>query len=432
MKGIRGRYGQHRILETDPGISMNLLETKLLSEETFYGFVMKYNFIIIKPLVGPQEVLIRVKHEAIELETGIQIFHFSSIEETYEHLTKQICTRKYYVIQAVPENPSTLYYSRFTLHRKLPTAKWKIVHNTPVVESGRSDKDLFHIRKLTKFLTSVAKKLGATFTGCHTIVVDIAKNEFDRFWLTDTILHERNSKWSQYHSLHQKRSLRPLLPATDLCTKKTLLAFLNTYPEVIIKPCVGQQGRGIVKISFTGDMTFEVHEKQNKTFKYDFEELYKYLYELYLSRKEYIVQQRIPLTEINRSPFDVRVITQLDKDSWIVTGTIVKVAAKDYFVSNRANKLLTLENALSETNSGISYERCAKLVEITCEKVSKRLQRNNGGLSIIGFDIGIDSKGDVWVIEGNYAPSLSMFYMFDNNEIHERISYYIKKQKKSD
>lgn len=432
MRGIRGRYGQHRILETDSGLSMHLLDTKLLSEATFYNFLGKYNFLIIKPLVGSQEVRITVNDEAIELATGIEIFRFSSKEVTYDYLIKQICTRKYYVIQACPTNPSILYYYRFTLHRKSSKANWKIVQSATVDKNRVPHCDLYHVWKLNSSVTTAAKKLGTGFPGCHTIVVEVAKNDAGTFWLTDTILHERNSKWSQYHSLHQKKSLRPFLPATDLCTKKTLLAFLNTYPEVIIKPCVGQQGRGIVKISITGDMTFEVHEKQNRKVIDDFNQLFSYLLEHYLSHKYYIVQQRISLAEMNGSPFDVRVITQLDEGSWIVTGQVVKVAAKDYFVSNRASKLLTLENALSHQNNEISFERCAKWIEMVCKKSSKRLLKNNGDLSIIGFDIGIDGKGAVWLIEGNYAPSLSMFYMYDNNEIHERISYYIKKNKKSD
>ncbi|WP_252503363.1 YheC/YheD family protein [Sporosarcina sp. Marseille-Q4943] len=431
MKGIRGRYGQHRILETDSSLSMYLLETKLLSEATFYDLSEKYNFLMIKPLVGPQQVHITVNDNEIELKTGIEVLRFSSIEEAYDYLTTHICTRKYYVIQALPTNPSKLSHCRFTLHRKSPKVKWKIVHSTTVDENRFSDAHLFHIWKLNSSVTFVAKKLGAAFPGCHTIVVEVAIERAGKFWIADTILHERNSKWSQYHSLHLKRSLRAFLPATDLCTKQTLLAFLNTYPEVIIKPCVGQQGRGIVKIATTGEMNFEVHERRNRKCIEDFDQLFRYLLEEYLLQKDYIVQQRISLAELDGNPFDVRVITQIDEGSWIMTGQVVKVAAKDYFVSNRASKLLTLENALSESGNETSLEHCAKRIEKVCKKASKRLWRNIGKISIIGFDIGIDGKGEVWVIEGNYAPSLSMFYMFGNNEIHERISYYIRKHKKS-
>ncbi|MFS0687828.1 YheC/YheD family protein [Sporosarcina sp. 179-K 8C2 HS] len=432
MKGIRGRFGQQRILDSNVSLSMHLLETKLLSEATFYTFLERYNFFIIKPLVGPQQVCISVNDEALELATEIEVFRFLSKEEAFEYLTKQICTKKHYIIQAAPTNPSNLYQCRFTLHRRSSKANWKIVHSTLVDETSDPYYDLFHMWKLNNLMTTAAKKLGASYPGCHTIVVEVSKDVAGKFWLSDTILHERNSKWSQYHSLHLKKSLRAFLPATDLCTKKTLLAFLNAYPEVIIKPCVGQQGRGIVKIATTRDMTFEVHERRNRKFIEDFDQLFRYLLEKYLSQKDYIVQRRISLKEINGNPFDVRVITQLDEGNWIVTGQVVKVAAKDYFVSNRASKLLTLENALSESESEISLEHCAKRIEKVCKKASKRLWKDSGKISIIGFDIGIDGKGKIWVIEGNYAPSLSMFYMFGNNEIHQRISYYIRKHKKSD
>nr|WP_285851901.1 YheC/YheD family protein [Sporosarcina luteola] len=408
---------------------MHLLDTKLFSEATFYKFLEKYKFLIIKPLVGPQEVRITVNEEVIELATGIEVFHFSSNEETYNFLIQQVCTGKYYIVQASHTNPSILRYYRFTLHRKSPKTTWRIVGSTSV-EDGNDPQ--YHAWKLASSVTAAAKKLGAAFPDCHTIVVEVVKDHFRDFRITDTILHERNSKWSQYHSLHQKRALRRFLPATDLCTKHTLLAFLNTYPEVVIKPCVGQQGRGIVKISSTDDSTFEVHEKQRRKVLDDFEQLFSYVRQQYLSQKDYIVQQRISLIENDGKPCDVRVITQFDEGKWIVTGQVVKVAAKNYFVSNRASKLLTLENALSNQQNEGLYNRCAKLIEKVCTKASKRLFKNNGKLSIIGYDIGVDKEGMVWVIEGNYAPSLSMFYMFDNNEMHKNISYYIKKNKKSD
>ncbi|MFC5603341.1 YheC/YheD family protein [Sporosarcina koreensis] len=432
MKGIRGRYGQHRILESENGISMHLLELKLMSASTFFYFIEKYTFFIIKPLLGPQEIGVAVNEVAIEVATGSESIQFSTKEKAYDYLNEHICIRKHYVIQAIPVNPSTLSHCRYTLHRKSPTASWKIVNHLLINTNDISDFNIFLKWKLNKFLTSAVKRLGAAFPSCHTIVIEIANNGAGEFWLTDSILHERNSKWSQYHALYRKRSIRPMLPATELCTKNTLLAFLNIYPEVIIKPCVGQQGRGIVKISVTADYAYEVHEKQNRLVKDDYDQLFGYIAEHYLSIKDYIVQQRISLSELNGCPFDVRVITQLDGERWLATGMVVKVAAKDYFVSNRASKLLTMEKAIFQLESGVSSEQCAKWIEMICKKASKRLLKNNGGISIIGFDIGIDSKGAVWIIEGNYAPSLSMFYMFGNNEIHERISYYIKKHKKSD
>lgn len=435
MREVRGRYGQHNILKAEPGISMNLLPVDVLTSLTFSDFLKKYKFMIIKPLFGPQEAHIIVKDDGIQLINGKQIFHFQNKDQAYEYVTEHICRGKYYVIQALLTDPTTLSYFYFTLHRESAYANWKVVKSTVAAETSVPDrvKGLIKLWKLKTLLLFAAKNLGAAFPKCHTVVMKIARSPEGKYWLVDTILHDRNSKWSQYHSLYRKRALRPFLPATDLCTKKTLFAFLNTYTEVVIKPCVGQQGQGIVKISVTGDASFEVHEMQGKLVKTNYDQLFEYISDQYLSQKDYIVQQLISLATINGCPFDIRVITQNDEDTgWIVTGVLVKVAAKGYFISNRVGNLLTLEKAFSSAEIGISIDNAAKWIEIITQKASSRLSQNIGELSIIGFDIGVDDKGAIWVIEGNYVPSLSMFYMFDNNEIHERISYYIKKNKKSD
>lgn len=434
MGEVRGRYGQHNILKAIPGISMNLLPADVLTSLTFSDFLQKYKFMSIKPLFGPQEAHIIVKDDGIQLINGKQIFHFQNKNHAYQYVTEHICKGKHYVIQALLTEPTTLSYFYFTLHRESAVANWKVVKSTVAAETSVPDrvKGFVKLWKLKTLLLFAAKNLGAAFPKCHTVVMKVARSPEGKYWLVDTILHDRNSKWSQYHSLYRKRALRPFLPTTDLCTKKTLFAFLNTYAEVVIKPCVGQQGQGIVKISVTGDAAFEVHEMQGKLVKTDYDQLFEYISDQYLSQKDYIVQQLISLATINGCPFDIRVITQNDEDTgWIVTGVLVKVAAKGYFISNRVGNLLTLEKAFSSAEIGIPIDNAAKWIEIIAQKASSRLSQNIGELSIIGFDIGVDDKGAIWVIEGNYVPSLSMFYMFDNNEIHERISYYIKKNKKS-
>ncbi len=433
MKELRGRYGQHQLLNSATGRAMQLLATKILSPLTFNEFLGKHPFILIKPLVGPQEVLVIVCENTIELLTGTNRFRFETKDAAYDYLTQHICTGKYYVIQALPSDPTTLSHFYITLHRESAIANWKVVKSTMAAENSMSGrvKDFVKLWRLKYNLLFAATKLGIAFPNCHTIVIEVAKDNDGNVWFIDTVLHDRNSKWSQYHTLQRKWAMRQFLPATDLCTKKTLSTYLKTYTEVMLKPCVGQQGRGIVKITKAADTSFEVHEIQGITVIDDFDQLFDYLSEHYLSQKDYIVQQRISLAKIKGCPFDVRVIVQLDEDSWIVTGMLVKVAAKGDFVSNRAGMLLTLDGALSATEDRISFDDYAKCIEIITQKASSRLSENSSGLSIIGYDIGIDERGAIWVIEGNYVPALSMFYMFDNNEIHERISYYIKKNKKS-
>ena len=95
----------------------------------------------------------------------------------------------------------------------------------------------------------VAKKLGESFPTCNTIVIEIVYDMKGGIWIQDTVLHLSRSKWSQYLTLITKSSLESFVPDTDLFTKVTFNNFLNRYNEVIIKPCYGQEGLGIVQIS---------------------------------------------------------------------------------------------------------------------------------------------------------------------------------------
>ena len=431
MKGIRGRYGQQAVLQEDIRLIESLPEMSLFSEENFYHSLETEQILMIKPLLGPEEFRIVFKNNLLTVEFNSCRQQFTSKEDAYHYLIEGVMTKKVYIIQSVPPHSASLHYRRFTLHRKSSSASWNVVHSMAVGEFKISRfHRLDNIWRLVNFLKSTAAVLGKSFPDCHTIIIELAQNKSGQFWITDTVLHERNSKWSQYHALYGKRRLRRYIPKTDLCTRKSLSNFLQSFQHVILKPCIGQQGIGIVKVSVRVDFTFEVHEKNTKMIKTDFNQLFHFINEHYLSKKDYIVQQFIHLDEIDGNPYDVRVMSQLDDKEWIVTGLIVKVAAQDYFTSNRAGKLLLVEKALLESGNYMTYDKCRMLMERICRSASARLAENSIDVSIIGFDIGIDKKGEVWIIEANYAPSMSLFYMFDQNKMYKEIYEQLRKNKK--
>ncbi|WHT49932.1 YheC/YheD family protein [Sporosarcina thermotolerans] len=220
------------------------------------------------------------------------------------------------------------------------------------------------------------------------------------------------------------------MPRTELCTKETMKKLLNSFQQVVLKPCIGQQGKGIIKITVLDDNTFEIHEKRTKIVKNSFSDLFSYIHEQYLNGNDYIVQQFININKIDGRFFDVRVMSQLHEDEWIITGKLVKVAAREYFISNRASRLLTLEEAFNEIDSHIYIDKCVFLIDKICKDASMILMKNYNGITIIGFDIAIDRYGAIWIIEGNYVPSTSMFYKFAGNKMYETINKYIVLNKK--
>ena len=228
---------------------------------------------------------------------------------------------------------------------------------------------------------------------CNTIVIEILYDLIGGVLIQDTVLHLTTSKWRQYQTLMTKSSLESFVPDTDLLTQETFKYFLDKYKEVIIKPCLGQQGKGVVQISLTNPDSFEIHSGIRKVTKVGLDETYRFIEEHFLSNKYYLVQQKIPLVTIKGCPIDVRVIAQKPDSTWIVTGKIVKVAAKEFIITNAAQKLLLLEDAIRDsTISHLKSEVLETKIDEICISAAKKLEEYNTKITIIGFDIELHIK----------------------------------------
>ncbi len=141
----------------------------------------------------------------------------------------------------------------------------------------------------------------------------------------------------------------------------------------------------------------------------------------------YIVQRRLQLAQIGRKPFDIRIMAQRKKGSsstWNVTGSYAKVAAQGYLVTNVTSQTIPVPEALKLARIGdrsllVEAERIALLA-------AKRLGDRYPKLRQVGFDIGIDRKRRIWIIEGNYQPDLRPFRQLKDSSMHRRILWYKK------
>lgn len=317
-----------------------------------------------------------------------------------------------------------------TVYRKEATGKWSVQSISYANNNKLSRLFRFiHYRKMKEFCIETGYKLGKNFSKCKCIVLDVYWHALKKEWVVlDSERQYRNSKWTQHLIYMQNHSLRPFLPQTALYTKWTHDYFLTQYHEVYIKPAVGQQGKGIVYVSTTNRLTYEIQQGKKKFTSLTKDETYEYLVEHILSKKSYIIQQKIELASIDGCPMDVRVITQKDQSKWVVTGVIVKVAAKDYFVTNVAQKLLSLEEAIAQ--STLLLKESAQLhaeIEAVCFLTANQLEQENNEIDLIGFDIGIDKDGVIWIIEANYVPNLAMFHKFQDGDMYEQIYKYLRR-----
>ena len=423
MKVSSGRLGQYTLLNAETSLSSYLVETVLFSRETFEIFVEKYETFIIKPVFGPNTIRIIKNKQHILVNSMTTSTVCISNEEAYNHLIYYELTEKYYILQESVHRKFD--HLLLTVHRN-STSQWTISKRTEKRSSLLSRLNAYVLRgKIDLVAIQVASVLGQSFTNAHTIVVEIAMDLKGNLVVIDTVLHFQKSKWSQYNTLMTSRFLMPHMPQTDLLTKKTFVQFSRKYKEIILKPANGKEGRGIVRILKMMDGSYIMHIGKKKIKKNNCRETYKLLQEVYLLQDYYLIQQCLPLATIDSCPVDIRVIMQSISSDWKATGKIVKVASKDYFITNAAQQLLPFEIAIQKsTVLDKNVKQIEKEIDAICLVATKKLETEHEQMKIIGFDIGLANDGKLWIIEGNFNPDLSMFSMLKDRSIFMKILTY--------
>ncbi|RXT14002.1 YheC/YheD family protein [Ammoniphilus sp. CFH 90114] len=237
-------------------------------------------------------------------------------------------------------------------------------------------------------------------------------------------------KWTKYKAMKGEEKLTSYLPETRLLTQGNLWDMMNIYGTVVIKPSLGSYGRGISKVSSTNDDQYEIIVEGNeKKILEGTEETNQYLKRYFRSKRLFIVQQWIPFATVKDSPFDLRVMVQRKRHSsqWAVTGIVAKIAIRGYFITNYAQKVIPLEQAIenSPLNSFPIAELHDEIQEVSL-LAAKQLQRFYPKTRTFGLDVGLDAMGGIWIIEANHSPSISFFNKLEDKMMYETILRYKK------
>jgi len=234
----------------------------------------------------------------------------------------------------------------------------------------------------------------------------------------------KRDKWTQYRILRKGPSLAKRLPKTRLLQKNNFTKMLNQYQSVVVKPRDGHYGRDILFIHRNGAKSIRIQHEDHVTAMKDTNQLLQ----LFHNKNKvhgYIVQRRLQLAQVQDRPFDIRIMVQRQKNPsspWNVTGSYAKVAEQGYYVTNVTSRTIPVLKALKLAHIGgrsllVKAERIALLA-------AKRLGEHYPKLRQVGFDIGIDRKRRIWIIEGNYKPDLRPFRHVQDSSMYRRILWY--------
>ncbi|MBU8880036.1 YheC/YheD family protein [Bacillus sp. FJAT-29790] len=224
------------------------------------------------------------------------------------------------------------------------------------------------------------------------------------------------NKLDVYERLQQNENIAEYLPETHSFTSfSEIERMLSDYGHVFIKPKNGSSGLGIHQVLYdkmegTYYCRYRNQTDVNKLMKYN--SLEALMNHIFAGKKldRMIVQQGIHLMRTDSRPVDFRVHTNKDdKGDWLVTAIAAKVAGAGSVTTHvkSGGVIKTIAEVFPSNEEQKMAE--AKLSKAALD-ISKAIDENMEGIiGEIGFDLGLDRKGNVWLFEANSKPGRSIF-----------------------
>ncbi|QJD86152.1 YheC/YheD family protein [Cohnella herbarum] len=224
-----------------------------------------------------------------------------------------------------------------------------------------------------------------------------------------------SSKWIKTKVLAGDPALAAHIPATRRLTQGTLMASLNRYRMVYVKPVSGSLGIGVMRIDRTG-AGWTVQAGMSRRSFATFGAMYRWLFPR-MGRKEYLVQRGIHVLRHNGRPIDFRVMIQKGrKVGWKVTGTAARVAHPGKAVTNgsQGGSIHGARSLLRRTVGPKTTLRLLKKFNRLAYSTARRFTLAYPGMRELGLDIAVDRKHRAWILEVNTRPDPCPFTKLDD------------------
>ncbi|RSK51552.1 YheC/YheD family endospore coat-associated protein [Bacillus canaveralius] len=203
--------------------------------------------------------------------------------------------------------------------------------------------------------------------------------------------------------------LAPYLPASKpVSLPEEVLNELKRHRKIILKPVNGSGGNGIYYLEVQKEGILAKTEKQGNQVNYLFSiksKLSRWLESL-LTKKKFLVQPYLQLTDDQDRPFDVRVLLQKDANGhWLERGRGIRTGKKDGILSNLSagGVAAPFRAWVDKVDPSLKNFICEELDELLV-KIPVVLEDSFMPLFELGVDIGITKDGAVWILDLNSKP----------------------------
>lgn len=221
-------------------------------------------------------------------------------------------------------------------------------------------------------------------------------------------VRNRYRKNHVHDMLRQDPFLKDHLPHAVKATPESLTYMMEHYQDLVIKPCSGSIGHGIMRLfqqEGNWKLTCETRASRKgwATFKLSRGQLPSAKLRR-IFRHAYLIEERIPLIRYEGRPVDLRVSVQRGGDGvWSVTGMFAKAAPAHTFVTNIAQggKVMTVAGALGLAEPSTELFQLQARITMVALRIAHTLASNLPHLADLGLDLGLTQNGGIYFIECN-------------------------------
>ncbi|MEC0123359.1 YheC/YheD family protein [Paenibacillus pabuli] len=278
-----------------------------------------------------------------------------------------------------------------------------------------------------------------------------------------------SSKWTKTAVLQRSRSVNGYIPVTRQYSRQTLERMTELFESNYIKPDRGTYGNGVMRVKTTRIQPLPMNSEDSNTeettsenaderlspstaevdaevpaadpittyeLRYGTEE--KYFHSLdeldlalheHIQKRDYIIQQGIPLMKHDELPFDLRVLTQKNlQHNWETTGILGRVAAPGKIITNihGGGRLATFNELVRPHFDQNQFQQLRSELYRLGIHTAVQLQKSFPRLKEIGIDIALDEGGRPWILEVNTLPGIYAFGLLPDKETYRKIKRYAR------
>ena len=250
--------------------------------------------------------------------------------------------------------------------------------------------------------------------------------------------HSIGSKVTVYQNLMNYKTYAPyLVPSEEVSSAEQFFAFLEKYPEAVLKPSWGHQGMDVYHIKKEGDL-FLVRLGADEA-RYDIEQTAAFL-QSKIKEADYIIQPYINCRTKTGVPYDLRLHVQKGgRGEWVSPILYPRISANGSIVCNIGQGGYTSElTGFLKREFGARYFDVRKYIELFSLQLAEhmdQIQQELYGeeLNELGIDIGLDEAQKIFIYEVNWRPGHPPFTNINLSVIKNTIRYamYLVEREKS-